>query len=78
MKRKIMALTVTALMLAMMVVSALPALAQPDDPDCSWYLDRYWVRLTGEEWYGYWCYYEDDDDWELYTWWNEEEGYIYL
>lgn len=78
MKRKIMVLTVTALMLTMMVLSALPALAQPADPDCGWWLDRYFYRVTGEEWYGYWCYWGEEDGWQLYSWWNEEQGYYYL
>lgn len=62
----------------MMVGSAMPALAQPADPECDWYLDRYFERLTGEEWYGYWCYYGEDDGWDLYAWWNEDKGYYFL
>ncbi len=79
MKRKIMVLTVAALMLAMTLVSALPALAQPVDPDCGWYLDKYFYRLTGDEWYGYWCDWgEDNGGWELYSWWNMARGYYNL
>lgn len=76
MKRMILVLTVAALMLAMTLTSALPALANhtgPSEPDCDWY------RMSNEEvdadvW-GYWCYWEDDG-WYLNYLWTEEEGYI--
>ena len=59
MKRMILVLTITALMI---LSSALPALAdmkdgkegaEPDPPDCGWY--ESWN--DEEEWWEYWCYY---------------------
>lgn len=79
MKRKISMLIVVAMML---VGSALPALAQPADPECSWYFEGLYYLTTGEEWYGFWCHYGEeygeDAGWEIYAWWNEEEGYYFL
>ncbi len=58
MKRMILVLTLTAIM---MLSSALPALAdmgkqeeaEPDPPQCGWY--ESWN--DEEEWWEYWCYY---------------------
>ena len=75
MKRKILVLTAAALMLAMTLISALPALAAPADPSCDWYLDHYFYRLTGQEWYGYWCDWGDNGGWQLYEWWYNDEDY---
>ena len=58
MKRMILVLTITALMI---LGSALPALAdmkdgkqeEPDPPECGWY--ESWN--DEEEWWEYWCYY---------------------
>ncbi len=62
----------------LMVGSALPALAQPADPKCDWYFEGLYYLTTGEEWYGYWCYWGKDEGWEIYAWWNEDEGYFFL
>lgn len=79
MKRKILVLAVTAMMLAMMVAgSALPALAQrvaPEEPECAWYFDRYTWRVFGQEWWGYWCDWPDYG-WYLHAWWHEDYGII--
>ena len=49
MRRKILVLVVTVLMV---LGSALPALAQPVDPDCGWDWDRYlWRAYEYELWY---------------------------
>ena len=79
MKRKILVLTAAALMLAMTLISALPAVAAPTDPDCGWWRDRTYSNLTGMEWYGYWCDWgEDNGGWTLYSLWNDVDGYIPL
>ena len=77
MKRKILVLTATAMMLAMMMLgSALPALAQQyPTPQCDWYLDYYYAQTFQQNWYGYWCYWPDYG-WYLYGWWNDARGYI--
>jgi hypothetical protein len=77
MKRKILVLTITALILVMTLLGSLPALAQPADPNCGWYLDRYWQRLTGESWYGYWCNWGGDQGWQLYAWYDNATGNYY-
>ena len=76
MKRKILVLTATAMMLAMMMLgSALPALAQPPAPTCDWYLDYYYAQVFQQNWYGYWCYWPDEG-WLLYGWWSARTGWI--
>jgi hypothetical protein len=69
MRRIILVLTVTAMMLVTMVVGAgLPAFAQdePSAPQCSWYLN--WE--SGEEdeaWWEYWCWWPGWG-WEFVFW----------
>ena len=77
MKRKILVLTIAVMMLVVTVFGALPALAQPADPDCGWYFDRSWYRLTKESWYGYWCNWGEDQGWQLYAWYNDDDGNYY-
>ena len=78
MKRIMLVLTVAALMLAMTVTGALPALAThngPSQPDCDWY--RMSNRNVDSDLWGYWCYWEDDG-WYLYYLWESGRGYISL
>jgi hypothetical protein len=69
MKRIILVLTVTAMMLATTVASiGLPALAQdaPGAPQCSWYLN--WVvSAPHEAWWEYWCWWPGWG-WEFVFW----------
>jgi hypothetical protein len=78
MKRVLLVLTVTAMVLAVMLSSlALPALAQDDrppaDPDCDWYGPfsvEVWEQvpwLEEEAWWEYWCYWPHWG-WEFVFW----------
>jgi hypothetical protein len=80
MRRIILVLTVTAMMMVTMLGSALPALADsPPQPSCDWYLDHYIARVFGTEWWGYWCDWgQDNGGWVLYGWWNADAGWIPL
>jgi len=70
MKRLVLVLTITAMMLAVLVSGlALPALAQdekePRQPRCDWYYfeeTRQW-----DAWWEYWCRYPDWG-WEFVFW----------
>lgn len=77
MKRIVVILTLTVMIV---LGSALPALAQnssPPQPDCGWYLDRYIQRTFGVDWYGYWCDWgQDNGGWVLYGWWSADSGWI--
>jgi hypothetical protein len=81
-KRIILLLTVTAMLLAALVASsALPALAQdsPPQPSCDWYLDNYLKRNFDVDWWGYWCDWgQDNGGWVLYGWWNKDTGWVPL
>ncbi len=73
MRRKILVLVITALMV---IGSALPALAQPADPSCGWDWDRYlWRAYEYELWY-YGCDF-GEDGWYIYAFWNPDHGYWY-
>ena len=74
MKRKILVLVVTALML---IGSALPALAQPTDPSCDWDWDRYLWRIYEYELWYYGCDFGEDGGWYIYAFWNPDYGYWY-
>ncbi len=76
MKRMILVLTVAALMLAMIVTSALPALAQPS-ASCGWYEAGFDVSRNAPEWWGYWCHYRGYG-WYLIGWWSKASGWIPL
>ncbi len=70
MKRIILVLTVTAMMLAMMVASiGVPALAQDDEPNapqCSWYLN--WLTSDPDtDWWEFWCWWPGWG-WEFVFW----------
>ena len=75
MKRKILVLTLSALMLVTMLatISAVPALAQPN---CDWY-EAGFDRNFDTDWWGYWCRDPDTRDWTLYFWWSDATGLIY-
>ena len=75
MKRVILVLTVAALMLAMTVTSALPALGQPREPSCDWYEAGFDVGRHAPEWWGYWCNYPGYG-WYLMGWWSDDTGWI--
>jgi hypothetical protein len=72
-KQKILMLVVAAMM---MVASALPAFAQPVDPECGWDWDRYlWSEYRYELWY-FGCDY-GEDGFNVYAFWNPDYGYWY-
>jgi hypothetical protein len=75
MKRKILVLMLSALMIMTMVatVSAVPAIAQPR---CDWY-EAGFDRDFGTEWWGYWCRDSYYGDWYLLGWWSSDTGFIY-
>ena len=79
MKRMILVLTVAALMLAMTVTSALPALANHNGPSrapsCDWYEAGFDVGRNAPEWWGYWCHYPGYG-WYLIGWWSDASGWI--
>ncbi|MDQ3942928.1 MAG: hypothetical protein M3254_07470 [Actinomycetota bacterium] len=68
MKRILLVLTVTAMMLAMMVASiGVPALAQDDEPNapqCGWY---YMTHMSYDPWWEYWCWWPGWG-WEFVFW----------
>ena len=68
MKRIILVLTITAMMLAMLVASGgLPAVAQdegPGSPQCSWY--KNWEDPE-KAWWEYWCWWPGWG-WEFVFW----------
>ena len=68
MKRVILVLTITAMMLAMLVAgSGLPAVAQdegPGSPQCSWY--KNWEEPE-KAWWEYWCWWPGWG-WEFVFW----------
>ncbi len=69
MKRIILVLTITAMMLATVVAAgALPALAQdePSAPQCGWYLN--WLAVLPDlAWWEYWCWWPGWG-WEFVFW----------
>ena len=78
MKRKILVLMLSALMLVTMLatISAVPASAQPEAPRCDWY-EAGFDRDFGTEWWGYWCRDSYYGDWYLLGWWSSDTGFIY-
>ena len=77
MKRKILVLMVTALMVVLMVgTSASTALSQdaPDAPRCDWY-EAGFDRDFNNVWWAYWCHWSGYG-WYLMGWWSEDTGYI--
>ena len=67
MKRMILVLTVTAMMLATLVIGAgLPAFAQdePAGPQCGWY---YNTAQNYDPWWEYWCWWPGWG-WEFVFW----------
>ena len=76
MKRKILVLMVTALMVVLMVgTSASTALSQePDAPRCDWY-EAGFDRDFNNVWWAYCCHWSGYG-WYLMGWWSEDTGYI--
>jgi hypothetical protein len=90
MKRKLLVVMVSAMMLVMMAGSALPALAQsgwgqsgqsgpqqaPPQPVCGWDWDRYLWQTYQYELWSYTCDYGKDGT-QVYAFWNPDWGYWY-
>ena len=78
MKRKILVLTLSAMLLLTMLVaiSASPALAQPSDVRCDWY-EAGFDRNFNTDWWAYWCHYPDSG-WYLIAWWSDATGIIWV
>jgi hypothetical protein len=76
MKRRFLVMWLGAMLIvAMLAVSALPALAQPREPSCDWYEAGFNVSRNATEWWGYWCNYPGYG-WYLMGWWSEDSGFI--
>jgi hypothetical protein len=76
MKRRILVLTLTAVMLVtLLAASALPALGQPSGPYCDWYEAGFDVGRNAPEWWAYWCRWPGYG-WYLIGWWSDYTGWI--
>jgi hypothetical protein len=76
MKRKILVLTLTTMLVVTMlaIIGAVPALAQPITPSCDWY-EAGFDRSFGTDWWAYWCRWPGYG-WYLAGWWSELTGFI--
>jgi hypothetical protein len=79
MKRRILLLSVTAMLVVMMVAtSALPALAQLRTPSCDWYPVSFERRAHNTTaWYAYWCHWPGYG-WYLHAWWSKNTSTIWV
>ncbi len=77
MKRRLLVVWLGAmLVVAMLAVSALPALGQPrGEVSCEWYEAGFDVGRNAPEWWGYWCHYPGYG-WYLMGWWSKASGFI--